>query len=180
MSDKGEPVVRLGAGANDALNMSAGARARMRKREVDVFNYYDDGGPGRGHCTWGAGILAHRGPCTKEELARPVSQAEVDAEFARRVAKAEREVRSNVRKQSLNQAQFDALVSLTYNAGARGSRGTYQLVEQGDFKAAAENIRQMTKSTIKGKKVTVRGLISRRAEESEPFSSALEEKQVKN
>jgi hypothetical protein len=41
------------AGANDNLNMSPDARARMRKREVDVFNYYDDGGPGRGHCTWG-------------------------------------------------------------------------------------------------------------------------------
>jgi GH24 family phage-related lysozyme (muramidase) len=112
----------------------------MRKREVDVFNYYDDGGSGNGHCTWGPGILAHRGPCTKEELNRPVSQASVDAEFARRVAKAEREVRSHVRKQALNPAQFDALVSLTYNAGARGSRGTYKLIEQGDLPGAGANI----------------------------------------
>jgi lysozyme len=119
---KGQPAAQTGLGANDSLTMSADARTRMRRREVDVFNYYDDGGPGKGHCTWGAGILAHRGPCTKEELARPVSQAEVDAEFSRRVAKAEREVRRNVSKQPLNQDQFDALVSLTYNAGARGSR----------------------------------------------------------
>jgi GH24 family phage-related lysozyme (muramidase) len=111
----------------------------MRKREVDVFNYYDDGGPGRGHCTWGLGSLAHRGPCTKDELAKPVSQAAVDAEFARRVAKAEREVRSGVRKQALNQAQFDALVSLAYNAGARGSRGTWRFVEKGDLKGAGTN-----------------------------------------
>ncbi|MDB5791383.1 MAG: hypothetical protein JWQ80_1407 [Massilia sp.] len=48
--------------------------------------------------------------------------------------------------------QFDALVSLTYNAGARGSRGTYKLIEKGDFKGAAANIRQMTRTTIKGKK----------------------------
>ena len=141
----------------------------MRRREVDVYNYYDDGGPGKGHCTWGAGILAHRGPCTKEELARPVSQAEVDAEFSRRVAKAEREVRINVKNQSLNQDQFDALVSLTYNAGARGSRGTFKLVDKGDFKGAVANIRQMTKTTINGKKVVARGLIGRRAEESAPF-----------
>ena len=117
----------------------------------------------------GAGILAHRGPCTKEELARPVSQAEVDAEFSRRVAKAERQVRGNVKKRALNQDQFDALVSLTYNAGARGSRGTYQLVDQGDFKGAANNIRHMIKTTVNGKKVVARGLISRRAEESAPF-----------
>lgn len=160
------------AGANDNLIVSAEARARMRKREVDVFNYYDDGGPGRGHCTWGAGILAHRGPCTKDELARPVSPAEVDAEFARRVAKAEREVRRNVQKQALTQEQFDALVSLTYNAGARGSRGTYKLVEQGDMKGAGTNIKTMTKTTINGKKVVARGLISRRAEEAAPFMPA--------
>jgi lysozyme len=158
------------SGANDSMNMSPEARARMRKREVDMYRYYDDGGPGRGHCTWGAGILAHRGTCTKEELARPVSKVEIDAEYTRRVAKAEREVRSNVRKQALSQEQFDALVSLTYNAGARGSRATYKLVEKGDFSGAAGNIRQMTRTTIKGKKVVARGLISRRAEESAPFA----------
>lgn len=157
-------------GANDALGMTPDARARMRKREVDVFRYYDDGGrPGRGHCTWGPGILAHRGPCTPEELSKPVSQAAVDAEFSRRVAKAEREVRSGVRKQALNQAQFDALVSLAYNAGARGSRGTWKLIEHGDFQGAGENIKTMTKTTINGKLVVARGLIPRRAEEAAPF-----------
>lgn len=171
MSGKGQVANQTALGLNDDLNMSAEAKSRMRKREVDVYKYYDDGGPGKGHCTWGAGILAHRGPCTKEELAKPVSEAEVNAEFSRRVAKAEREVRSNVKKQSLTQDQFDALVSLTYNAGARGSRGTYQMIERGDFKGAADNISQMTKTTINGKKVVARGLISRRAEESAPFRS---------
>lgn len=171
MSGKGQVANQTTLGVNDGLNMSAEAKSRMRKREVDVYKYYDDGGPGKGHCTWGAGILAHRGPCTKEELAKPVSEAEVNAEFSRRVAKAEREVRSNVKKQSLTQDQFDALVSLTYNAGARGSRATYQMVERGDLKGAADNISQMTRTTINGKKVVARGLISRRAEESAPFRS---------
>jgi GH24 family phage-related lysozyme (muramidase) len=102
-------------------------------------------------------------------LEKPVSQAAVDAEFARRVAKAEREVRSGVRKQSLTQAQFDALVSLAYNAGARGSRGTWRLVEKGDLKGAGANIKTMIKTTIKGKLVVARGLIPRRAEEAAPF-----------
>lgn len=169
MAGNGQAAGAATVGANDSMSMSTQARARMRKREVDVFNYYDDGGAGRGHCTWGAGILAHRGPCTKEELAKPVSQAAVNAEFARRVAKAEREVRSHVRKQALDQAQFDALVSLTYNAGARGSRGTYKLVEQGNLAGAAANIKTLIKTTIGGKRQVARGLISRRAEEAEPF-----------
>jgi lysozyme len=169
MAGSGQATATATTGANDSMSMSSDARARMRRREVDVFKYYDDGGPGRGHCTWGAGILAHRGPCSKDELAKPVSQAAVDAEFSRRVARAEREVRNHVRKQALNQAQFDALVSLTYNAGARGSRGTYKLIEKGDLPGAAANIKTMIKTTINGKRQVARGLISRRAEEALPF-----------
>lgn len=66
-------------------------------------------------------------------------------------------------------AQFDALVSLAYNAGARGSRGTWKLIEKGDMAGAAANIKKMTKTTINGKLVVARGLISRRAEEAAPF-----------
>ena len=129
----GQAASRKAAGANDKLSMSGEAKKRMRRREVDVYNYYDDMGPGQGNCTWGAGILAHRGPCTKEESGKTVSQAEVDAEFSRRVAHAERIVRINVTTQSLNQDQFDALVSLTYNAGERGASGTFDLVDAGDM-----------------------------------------------
>jgi lysozyme len=171
MASTGQATDPAASRANDNLSMSPEAQARMRRREVDVYSFYDDGGPGRGHCTWGAGILAHRGPCTKEELGKKVSQAEVDSEFTRRVAKAEREVRRNVRKQALTQEQFDALVSLTFNAGARGSRGTYALLEQGDMKGAASNISKMTLTKINGKHVVAKGLISRRAEESAPFRS---------
>jgi hypothetical protein len=53
----------------------------MRRRERDVSNYYDDMGPGKGNCTWGPGILAHKGVCTEDELARPVNPALVEAEF---------------------------------------------------------------------------------------------------
>jgi hypothetical protein len=53
--------------ANAAMKMSLEARARMRRRERDVFNYYDDMGPAKGNCTWGPGILAHKGVCIKED-----------------------------------------------------------------------------------------------------------------
>jgi len=151
------------------MKMSPEARARMRRRERDVYNYYDDMGPGKGNCTWGAGILAHKDPCTKEELARPVSAAAVEAEFSRRVATAEAGVIRNVRNQKLAQGQFDALVSLTFNAGVTGASTVYDFVNRGDFRAAASEIASMTSARVNGKKIFVRGLVPRRAEESTPF-----------
>lgn len=157
---------------NEGMKMTPAARANMRRRERDVFNYYDDMGPGKGNCTWGPGILAHTGPCTKDELAKPVNPAAVEAEFSRRVADAEAGVIRHVRKQKLAQNEFDALVSLTYNAGARGSRHVYTLVDTGRAAQAAAAIRTMTSTHVNGKKVLARGLISRRAEESAPFQAA--------
>jgi GH24 family phage-related lysozyme (muramidase) len=156
---------------NEGMSMSPEARARMRRRESDVYNYYDDMGPGRGNCTWGAGILAHKKPCTEKELATPVSAAEVAAEFSRRIAVAEGGVRHNVRKQKLTQDQFDALVSFTYNAGVRGASHTHELVDSGEFAKAAANISRFTSATVNGQRVLARGLIARRAEESAPFRS---------
>jgi len=54
----------------------------------------------------------------------------------------------------LNQDQFDALVSLTYNAGVRNMRGTYGYVNKGDFDGAARNINLLIKVIIieKGKR----------------------------
>lgn len=96
----------------------------------------------------------------------------VDQEYERRVAEAERIVRRKVTR-SLNQDQFDALVSLTYNAGGRGARDTFELVNRGDFPGAAKNISSMIKVGIvengKTKYVVARGLIKRREEESAPF-----------
>jgi lysozyme len=157
---------------NAGMKMSPRARARMRQREKDVFNYYDDMGPGKGNCTWGIGILAHKGACTKKELAQPVGVVAVEAEFSRRLAKAEADVIRHVRQQKLPQGQFDALVSLTYNAGERGSRHVYTLVSIGRLAEAAAEIRTMTYTRVNGAKVLARGLIARRAEESAPFEAA--------
>jgi GH24 family phage-related lysozyme (muramidase) len=161
-----------GPSVNEGMHMSAEARARMRNREKAVYHYYDDMGPGKGSCTWGVGILAHAGPCTKEELASPVSEAAVEAEFSRRVAAAEAGVVRNVRNQKLPQDQFDALVSLTFNAGTGGASHTYAMVDRGDYGGAARNIRTLTSTHVNGKKVKARGLVARRAEESAPFDAA--------
>jgi GH24 family phage-related lysozyme (muramidase) len=101
----------------------------------------------KGNCSWGAGILAHKGVCTADELAKKVSTGMVDQEFERRVAEAERYVRISV-KVAVNQAQFDALVSLTYNAGIGGMEGTYSFINNEDFEGAAANIFKMIKVAV--------------------------------
>lgn len=159
---------------NSKLKMSSAAKARMRQHEDPKYYYYDDGGkPGRGNCTWGIGTLAHKGPCTADELKTKVGPAEVEAAFASRITLAEGIVRRNVSHQALNQAQFDALVSFVYNAGGKGAANVLSLVDDGDFKGAASAIPRtiyMTVRTKRGsKKVIAHGLIGRRSEESAPF-----------
>jgi lysozyme len=161
---------------NSKMKMSGDWRARMRMHEKKVYKYYDDAGPGRGNCTWGIGTLAHYGPCSADELKMPVTDTQIEAVFASRLANAERIVRRSVTSQALTQAQFDALVSFTYNAGEGGAKTTFELVDAGDFQGAANKISSFIYIHIKrkGKKVKVvaPGLIPRRAEESAPFRSA--------
>lgn len=157
---------------NATMRMSSAAKANMRFTEKSIYRYYNDMGKTKGNCTWGAGMLAHKGICSEDELKQKVSANLVDLEFERRVAEAERLVRRKT-SVALNQAQFDALCSLTYNAGIKATRGTYDLVNQGDFAGAAANMSRMIKVEIhdggKKKYVIAPGLIKRRAEESAPF-----------
>lgn len=154
------------------MHMSAEAKARMRATEKAVYRYYNDMGKNKGNCTWGAGILAHKGVCSAEELAQKVSTTQVDQEFERRVAAAERAVRRNI-SVALSQAQFDSLCSLTFNSGPTGASDTYDFVNKGDFAGAAANISKLIKVSVvqngKKKLVIAPGLIKRRAEESAPF-----------
>ena len=67
------PSSNSAAKPNAHMRMSLEAKARMRSTERAVYKYYNDMGKNKGHCTWGAGILAHRGVCSEEELGRKVS-----------------------------------------------------------------------------------------------------------
>lgn len=154
------------------MYMSTAARLQMRHREKLIMGYYDHGGPGKGNCTFGIGTLAHHGPCSPDELAKKVTESEVESAFVSRVRDAERAIERNI-KVELTQAQFDALVSFTFNRGPRGASAVYKLVNERNFSGAASRI----SSEIYGHelrrgvkvKVLYRGLIPRRAEESAPF-----------
>lgn len=156
--------------------MSTTARVTMRNTEKKVLKYYDDGGKGKGNCTWGIGTLAHRGPCTAEELARVVTDADVEREFNARLRETERGVERNI-KVTLTQDQFDALVSLAYNTGITGAGKVFKLVNAQDFEGAAKMIMSMTygSSVKNGKVVRVvfPGLVTRRAKEAAPFQKSV-------
>jgi lysozyme len=74
------------------MYMSTAARLNVRNTEKKMMKYYDDGGTGRGNCTWGIGTKAHNGPCTTIDLARTVTDANIEAAFSSRLRVAERGV----------------------------------------------------------------------------------------
>jgi GH24 family phage-related lysozyme (muramidase) len=157
------------------MSMSAEARQKMLLTEKVVLRYYNDMGKKGGNCTWGAGFYAHKGVCSEEEMRKKVDASSVDVEFAKRLVEAERHVKRKIRV-PLNQAQFDALVSYTYNTTHRAQVLVYAAVNQGDFPSAAGHISQAVKVVIgsgKSRKLVVApGLFRRRAEESAPFRDA--------
>jgi len=154
--------------------MSQPARLVMRNTEKKVLKYYDDGGKGKGNCTWGIGTKAHNSPCTKAELARVVTDADVEREFSKRLSVAEKAIQRNVTA-DLTQDQFDALVSFTYNVGEGAASNVYDMLNDGDFDGAAASIlsRVHGHERRKGKRVTVfyRGLVPRREQEAAPFKN---------
>jgi lysozyme len=155
---------------NAELSLSADGRRRLRnQREGSVPGYYNDGRGSRGHCSYGIGILVHRGPCTADELRRPLSASQIEASFAAAVREAERAVRRNVTRQTLTQAQFDGLVSYVFNTGARGARQTLQYVDRGQFQNAAAVMTRNVYSIQSGRRVFMPGLVPRRRAESAPF-----------
>jgi lysozyme len=154
--------------------MSQPARLVMRNTEKKVMKYYNDGNKGRGNCTWGIGTKAHNGPCTKVELARVVTDPDVEKEFSKRLNVAEKAIQRSVTA-DLTQDQFDALVSFTYNVGEGAASNVYDMLNDGDFDGAAAAIlsRVYGHERQNGKRVTVfyRGLVPRRELEAAPFKN---------
>lgn len=76
--------------ANENMRLSQDGWTALRTREYAVMAYYNDQA---NNCTFGIGTLAHNGSCTQEELARPVTAAQVNAALAVRGGHAEAAVR---------------------------------------------------------------------------------------
>jgi GH24 family phage-related lysozyme (muramidase) len=153
---------------NAELSLSSEGRLKLARTERLVLAYYNDGGKNKGHCTYGYGTLVHRGVCTEEELKLPVTLEMAEGTLNSRIRDAENAVKRNV-TYGLNQEQFDALVSYTYNKGPRGALKAVDLINKEKLKEAADYILVDTGSIKNGKKIQLRGLIGRRREEAAPF-----------
>jgi lysozyme len=160
---------------NETMQMSPGGRTALRQRERAVLSYYNDAA---NNCTYGVGTLAHRGPCTEDELRRPVTETDIHVQMTMRVSTAEAAVRRQVSEHALTQEQFDALVSFTYNVGARGAGATLRAANGGDM---ANVVRHMNSNVYihpvgadgrRGQSVRSRGLVNRRQHETAPFQAA--------
>lgn len=92
----------------------------------------------------------------------------VEIEYAKRVAEAERRVKVKV-KVELNQSQFDAIVSFTYNTANVTNERVYKALNEKNFEAAAQRISETNKVRVDGQLKLAPGLIKRRLEESAPF-----------
>lgn len=157
-----------GTNPNAGMKMSQKALNAMRLTEQIMLKYYNDMGKHKGNCTWGIGFFVHKGVCSPEELAKKVTASSVEIEYGRRVAEAERRVKVKV-KVALNQDQFDALVSFTYNTSNIANDRVYQALNDDGFAAAAKKISEANKVKVDGAWKVAPGLIRRREEESAPF-----------
>jgi GH24 family phage-related lysozyme (muramidase) len=109
-----------------AADLSARGSEFIRSWERLRLTPYDDlpGNPTRTSCTVGWGHKLHRGFCTAEERARPITSDEAERLYSADVATAASTVHTRFGTVCLPQNQIDAIISLAFNAGRAAIIGT--------------------------------------------------------
>lgn len=128
---------------NAALSLSTDGRRALRQRE-GLRGYYETSQPDR-------------------------TPDQVEASFDMTVRSSERAVQRQVSHHLLTQAQFDALVSYTFNLGAGGAMLVLRRIDAGDLEGAADAMLRNIDTSIDGRMTPQAGLVARRKEESAPF-----------
>lgn len=103
------------------------------------------------------------------------TEAEAEAGLRREMAKFESAVNRLVTV-SINTNERDALISLAYNIGVSGFQRSSVLkrLNNGDRKGAAHAFGMWTKANVKGRKIDLPGLVSRRKREAALFLKPVE------
>lgn len=125
-----------------------------------------------GHATVGIGHLIHKGPVNSKdiELFKDLTKNGAEELLSRDMINYETPVKTLV-TYTINQNQFDALVSFVYNLGS----GTFQkstmlkLINAGNLILAADEFLKYTKATVLGVKKELPGLVNRRTAERSLF-----------
>ena len=158
---------------NQSKKLSAAGLLDLKRREGTRYEYYNDAGRSKGNCTWGVGFLEHLNVCTEKEMKKVVTKEAVNAKLLLVVMDTENAIRRNVHA-DLTQDQFDALVSYVYNRGPSGAFVAITHINRGFPKLAAYEMRQHVTASLRQKDgtskiVRLKGLVTRREEESLPF-----------
>jgi lysozyme len=147
------------------MNLSEAGLALIKRWEGLKLDAYQDGAG-----VWTIGYGSTRGVTPGMRITR----AEADARLRSDAEEAAAAVRRSVRV-PLSQAQFDALVSWTFNlgTGALASSTLLRRLNRGDYEGAAEEIQRWNKlrDAESGELVVSQGLVNRRRAEREMFSS---------
>lgn len=151
------------------MKTSSTGRALIESREGVVLSAYRDSA---GILTIGVGHTSAAGE-PKVTAGLTITARQASEILTRDLAVFEKAVNAAV-KVTLNQNEFDALVSLAFNIGAGAFKGSTLLrkLNSGDHTGAADQFLVWNKITVNGKKQTLRGLTTRREAERKQFLSA--------
>lgn len=171
-------AIKLGGGSCKMkyIGPNAPSSGRLGPKGIQLIQGYEKFRPeayldavgvwtiGYGHTGSVDGVPIHKGMVISEE--------KVNELFKQDMRKFEQAVERYV-KVPLNQEQFDALVSFTFNVGAGAlSRSTaLRKINSGDYEGGAEAMKLFNKGTVNGKKVVLRGLARRRNSEAHLFTT---------
>jgi GH24 family phage-related lysozyme (muramidase) len=136
-------------------------------------NLYNDA---TGNCTVGYGHLVHSGGCSgassEEQFKDGISKDEATTLFTEDLSESEKSVSSNS-TENLTQAEYDSLVSFTYNVGnyAFETSDLLEKLNKKDFSSIPNELNRWTKGYDKdGNLVDIPGLVRRREAEGNLFS----------
>lgn len=130
-----------------------------------------------GHCTIGYGTLIHKGNCNGSDASEQpylngVDEARATELLTARLNNFQQAVNQQVTV-TLNQNQFDALVSFVYNIGVDNFRRStlLRLLNQGNYSAVPTEMRKWVKIRQHGALTDSQGLINRRNAEIELYNA---------
>lgn len=156
-----------------ANSISQNAPGFVMEHEGVRYRPYNDP---LGFCTVGVGHLIEKRKCTTDERKTSYSQAQVSTLLSTDLGKAAQIINRTV-KVTLNQNQFDALASFVFNIGEGNFKKSSVLkaVNAGRFDDVPDLMELWNKGTVKGKKVVLPGLKTRREAEGELFSTPVQQ-----
>jgi GH24 family phage-related lysozyme (muramidase) len=153
-------------------SVSTNGVAMIKRFEGFRGNLYNDP---VGHCSVGYGELVHRGNCNGDASEQPyqngITEERATELLRQRLNDFQRLINDTVTVE-LNQNQYDALVSFSYNVGSGNFRQStlLRLLNQGNYGAVPTELRKWTKGRVNGQLVDLPGLVNRRNEEAALFA----------